>query len=662
MKKKISIYLFYLLFGLSAIAQAGNNKNFHQINFDDGTTISSTSTFSGIAIGNSVGSGTSQAVLFIDQVGNLNQDELHLNYSTSTQVLTVPSSTVTANLTVDQNIIQGSNKLQLTVNSGGINAATALNGTIPIGNLSNTIFNQNTLQSGATFYVSSGTVAGQLNATGAFVGTTWQKLSSSTNDSLIWTTLTHVLNLTSSGTLINKFQIDADGYALDYTYGLTTAQIEPDSNDGQLGYNVQTYGLFPNTYPFSAYQAEHSQGSTAGAYPDQSVFWGIQYIPGQDAFFFVAPSSATTFGAAPVTSNFVINETTGSANFGNVGINVSTPTQILTVGGNVQFSGALMPNGSAGSSGQLLQSNGAGSAPSWITNSGGGMTPGASYYVQVTNTLQAGATFYVSSGTVAGTQTVQTLSGYGNNPLTINVPSPGGTSSVTNGPNINITGAIGSNPIVSGNGGNGSSINITAGNGGNGSPVGNGGNVTLRVGTGTTNGNIYLVSGTTWTWPTADGSGGYVLQTNGSGVMSWTQIHVSSFSTINASTATTATSWVSTGLKAQITPRYTGSKIRVTVSGTGGASGAIGAKCQLGLSNSGVTNLGTNALASATDVVAGVTGVGNLGFSWLDLPNTTSATTYTVLMQAAGTTPTCTFCTDGSNLTCSILVEDIGTP
>ncbi|MFD0999177.1 tail fiber domain-containing protein [Ohtaekwangia kribbensis] len=56
-----------------------------------------------------------------------------------------------------------------------------------------------------------------------------------------------------------------------------------------------------------------------------------------------------------------------SSTNGNVGIRNISPTQPLDVTGNVRFSGALMPNNSAGTTGYILQSNGANNAPTWVT-------------------------------------------------------------------------------------------------------------------------------------------------------------------------------------------------------------------------------------------------------------------------------------------------------
>ncbi|NPA34048.1 MAG: C-type lectin domain-containing protein [Chlorobi bacterium] len=50
---------------------------------------------------------------------------------------------------------------------------------------------------------------------------------------------------------------------------------------------------------------------------------------------------------------------------GKVGIGLSSPAEVLDVSGNVQFSGALMPGGTAGSIGQVLVSQGPGLPPQW---------------------------------------------------------------------------------------------------------------------------------------------------------------------------------------------------------------------------------------------------------------------------------------------------------
>ena len=55
---------------------------------------------------------------------------------------------------------------------------------------------------------------------------------------------------------------------------------------------------------------------------------------------------------------------------GYFGIGKSSPSEKLDVAGNIRFSGALMPNNSAGTSGQVLTSTGAGSAPSWSSSIG----------------------------------------------------------------------------------------------------------------------------------------------------------------------------------------------------------------------------------------------------------------------------------------------------
>jgi len=60
---------------------------------------------------------------------------------------------------------------------------------------------------------------------------------------------------------------------------------------------------------------------------------------------------------------------------GNLGIGTNNPSEKLDVAGNVRFSGALMPNGSAGTTGEVLVSQGAGNPPQWSTITSGETDP-----------------------------------------------------------------------------------------------------------------------------------------------------------------------------------------------------------------------------------------------------------------------------------------------
>ncbi|MBL4753057.1 MAG: DUF1566 domain-containing protein [Flavobacteriales bacterium] len=93
------------------------------------------------------------------------------------------------------------------------------------------------------------------------------------------------------------------------------------------------------------------------------------------------------------TNNWAVfaDGTTKSYFGGNVGIGTTAPGEKLEVAGNVEFSGALMPGGGAGTSGQVLTSQGPGTPPVWQAASGGG------YPTEITNELN-GATPCVGTG------------------------------------------------------------------------------------------------------------------------------------------------------------------------------------------------------------------------------------------------------------------------
>lgn len=79
---------------------------------------------------------------------------------------------------------------------------------------------------------------------------------------------------------------------------------------------------------------------------------------------------------------------------------------------------------------------------------GAGMSPGATYYIQNTNTLQSGATFYVSSGTVSGNLIVGGSISLGNPPSTSRTLNVNGNMFVTDADPSAPTIASFNNPLI----------------------------------------------------------------------------------------------------------------------------------------------------------------------------------------------------------------------
>lgn len=126
----------------------------------------------------------------------------------------------------------------------------------------------------------------------------------------------------------------------------------------------------------------------------------------------------------------------------------------------------------------------------------------------------------------------------------------------------------------------------------------------------------------------------------------------------NTQVSTSASGAIETGLAVSITPKFSSSKILVTVAQNIQTSGS--SYCQICLRR------GTIASNSLLSIIVSPEGYNNssdeevnqLPFSWLDSPSTTSATRYFVSMERlAGTTIYAQTSTSGSSVSTMVLQE-----
>ncbi|NDB61855.1 hypothetical protein EB001_25955, partial [bacterium] len=147
----------------------------------------------------------------------------------------------------------------------------------------------------------------------------------------------------------------------------------------------------------------------------------------------------------------------------------------------------------------------------------------------------------------------------------------------------------------------------------------------------------------TYTLPSADGTSGQVLQTNGSGVLSFAGVSASAGQVIQVKTATDDTARSTTSgtyvtasntLSLSITPSSTSNKILLILSSMGTAN-TYGNYLTI-FRNS--TNLGSANGENAFFNLEGFGGVTNsaIGVHYLDSPATTSAITYEVRFKVGG--------------------------
>ncbi len=108
--------------------------------------------------------------------------------------------------------------------------------------------------------------------------------------------------------------------------------------------------------------------------------WADAWKPGGNTIYSIQTLGTNAYTDLPFVTNSTERMRITAA--GNVGINNTNPSQPLDVTGNVRFSGALMPNNTAGTSGYILTSAGNNTAPTWTD-------PSASFWKQDGNSLSA---------------------------------------------------------------------------------------------------------------------------------------------------------------------------------------------------------------------------------------------------------------------------------
>ena len=180
-------------------------------------------------------------------------------------------------------------------------------------------------------------------------------------------------NASASGRGVLGFATSATGN----TYGVS-GQTSSDAGTGVLGTATSATGnvtgVWGNVASTSA-GATALYGTATGASGSTYGVWGTNTSStGYGVYGQNTSAAGVNYGvvgdvaSATAYAGYFI----GGRNYfqGNVGIGIPAPLEKLDVVGNVQFTGALMPNSTAGTSGQALISQGAGSAPQWQTFSG----------------------------------------------------------------------------------------------------------------------------------------------------------------------------------------------------------------------------------------------------------------------------------------------------
>jgi hypothetical protein len=211
------------------------------------------------------------------------------------------------------------------------------------------------------------------------------------NDGTKW------LRIVDDGTFKNLYNSDGTISSSTRTVTLGTTNLIFSSSSGSLIFNPSGAGGLGigTTAPTSKLQIRTAgyDGLNLISASNVNGFADIKLDPNANA------TSGTAANSLWITSNVgdIVLGTSSLPRFkllsnGNLGLSLTgatNPTEKLDVGGNIKFSGSLMPSNSAGTAGQFLLSGGTGVAPVWTTATSSNIP-----------------NIYTASGTLTGARTV----------------------------------------------------------------------------------------------------------------------------------------------------------------------------------------------------------------------------------------------------------------
>ncbi|MEO0312071.1 MAG: hypothetical protein RIQ89_1728 [Bacteroidota bacterium] len=397
-------------------------------------------------------------------------------------------------------------------------------------------------------------------------GTSGQYLKTNGSGTLSWATpsasITSVSNTSSTNTLSTTVNgVSGSGVNIINTNTLTAASSAITSTLNGVASTLTPSSGTIGTSTYLGFDASGNlvKGSVTGAWStigNASTTAGTNYIGTSDAVDFVTKTNATE--RMRITSS------------GRIGIGgISSPSYLVSLVGTAAQTIGLERNATTSGNGSNLTIL-AGGAPSGQGN-------------------RTGGDLYLSSGTSTGT---------GTSNMYFNTAPTNGAGNSDNAPTTRMT-ILGNGNIGIGTTSPGSTLDVKG---------------TLRL-SGSTSGYVGFApaaaaGSTTYTLPSADGTSGQQLTTNGSGTLSWAAAGSSSGWSLTGNSGTTAgTNYIGTSDNIDVTFKRnatnagtlgaTSTSFGVSSSATGTSAVAIGASATANYQYS--TAIGASADASTTD-------------------------------------------------------------